>query len=329
MKPDSSILNRHHTVEITAPLGRVRPGPYQKRQHFERGKLLELARSIRSKGLLHPPIVVQAEDGYFDLLSGERRWRASCALVIAAQPGMSLDRAADLVAIKAPAAADWPVLDETPITLYQSRGDARQQRILSAVDNLHREDLNAVELAEEFQSLKEEGLDEAAIAAETGFGVTYIKRKLALLDYPPALVEHIRCGRLSEQAANTLADLPSELQVEVADKMIGKAAREIKMVVNLVKRKSANGTANGNGRPPLDQAVKQAETKARPLSHRAQARELRRMVSLMLGILKTDADLLQRCADGLAETDYELAETCFSRSRDIDKILKRQLRGKS
>jgi hypothetical protein len=70
----------------TTTLNQIKPGPFQARHTFIPDKLLGLARSIQSGGLIDPPIVF-SENGHFNLLGGERRWRALCALAIAQQLG--------------------------------------------------------------------------------------------------------------------------------------------------------------------------------------------------------------------------------------------------
>src|SRR5512136_728005 len=80
-------------IPVETTLAQIRPGPFQHRQAFDRERLAGLAQSIRANGLVNPPIVF-AENGHYRLISGERRWRALCALALT---GLAPEQAAELV----------------------------------------------------------------------------------------------------------------------------------------------------------------------------------------------------------------------------------------
>lgn len=135
----------------TIPVERIRPNPHQARQHFDRGALQELADSIKLHGLLNPVLVRPAADGGFELVHGERRWRA----------------------------AKLAGLDQVPATVRDLSDREAVEVMLT--ENLQRQDLTAIEEAEAFRAYTEDlGYTQAELAARVGRTQGHISNTLRL-----------------------------------------------------------------------------------------------------------------------------------------------------
>ncbi len=180
---------REHVQRV--PLDRLRPCPLQPRKDFSAEALRELADSIREQGIVQP-LIVRDRDGYFELIAGERRWRAAQLLQ----------------------------LPEVPVIVRQA--DDRAVLELALIENLQRENLNAIEeahgyaqLAEQFQLTQEE------IAGKVGKSRAVVANALRLLKLPLAVQNFIRDGRLSVGHAKVILGLTSEKdQALVAERVI-------------------------------------------------------------------------------------------------------------
>lgn len=152
----------------------IQPNPKQPRRHFDEEALQELAESIKRDGIQEPVIVRRVSDGY-ELVSGERRVRASVM--------------ADLERIPA---------------VVRDISDAEMLK-LGLIENIQREDLNAIELAEAYRDLMAEfGWTQEQVAVEVGKKRATVANTLRLLQLPPALQEHVAKGRLSMGHARAL-----------------------------------------------------------------------------------------------------------------------------
>lgn len=159
-------------VEIDA----IDPNPEQPRRRFDGEQLERLAQSIRQHGVLQPVVVRRNADRY-ELLVGERRWRAS--------------RAAGLTKIPA------VVSDAAP----------RERLTLALIENVQRHDLNPIELAHAYAGLAQAGLTQDEIGAQVGFDRSSIANTLRLLDLPRELQEDVELERLSTGHAKALLQL--------------------------------------------------------------------------------------------------------------------------
>ncbi len=150
------------------PLARIRANPFQPRARFDDGALGELTDSIRAHGVLQPVVVRRAEDGAFELIAGERRVRAA--------------RAAGLAAIPA---------------LVRSASDQELQT-LALVENLQREDLNAIEKARALQAMMRNfDWTQEDVARRVGKARTTIANLLRLLELPDEILGMVEDGTLS------------------------------------------------------------------------------------------------------------------------------------
>lgn len=176
----------------TLPLQRIEPNPNQPRKRFDEVALQALADSIAQHGLLQPLAVRDMGNGYYQIIAGERRWRA-CRLA-----GLS----------------------EVPVTVVEA--DDRTVMELALVENLQREDLNPMEEAEGYRALLEEyGLTQEQAAQQVGksrSAVANALRLLTLSDEVRALVEN---GELTAGHARALLTLPNgRLQKAAAQKIL-------------------------------------------------------------------------------------------------------------
>lgn len=168
-------------------VGAIRPNPDQPRRHFDEAALAELAESLATRGLIQP-IVVRPKGADYEIVAGERRWRA----------------------------AQRAQLHEVPV-IVRALDDA-QTLELAIVENIQRQDLNAIEEAEAYQRLSAEyGHKQDALAKIVGKSRSHVANLLRLLDLPPPVRAALADGRLTmghARALITAAD-PAALAEEV------------------------------------------------------------------------------------------------------------------
>ena len=207
------------------------PGPMQPRTHFDEGSLEGLADSIRSHGVVQPLLVRRKADRY-ELIAGERRWRAARLAGLSKVP----------VIVK-----DVPDRDLLEIAL---------------IENIQREDLNPIEEAQAYRRLIENvGLTQEGLAVRVGRDRSYITNYLRLLKLPDDLQQLVVESRLSTGHARTILGLSHvDLQRRIARQVID-GGLSVRATEHLV-RKAAEGT------PPktaatVDPNIRAAETKLR------------------------------------------------------------------
>ena len=153
------------------PISRVEPRSDQPRSRFDDAALEELTESIRQYGLIQPITVRKIDSGYYQIIAGERRWRAA--------------RAAGL--------------SEVPVRILEA--DDRRAMELALVENLQREDLNPIEEARGYQTLmREYGLTQEDAAAAVGKSRPTVANALRLLNLPEATLALVEDGTLSAGA---------------------------------------------------------------------------------------------------------------------------------
>jgi ParB family chromosome partitioning protein len=157
------------------PVEAIRPNPWQPRTHFDEQELEELAQSIREHGVLQPVLVSQQADGTFQLITGERRWRAVQLAGFATVPAM--------------------VKEAT----------SRSSLELALVENIQRRDLNPLEEAHAFRALMDEhGLTQEQLGQRIGKSRVAITNTLRLLQLPEAVREALAGGALTEGHARAI-----------------------------------------------------------------------------------------------------------------------------
>ena len=192
------------------PLQKVEPNPDQPRQDFDEEQLQALAESISLHGVMQPLAVREVSGGYYQIIAGERRWRA-----------------ARLAGLK-----------EIPVVIMEA--DDKTTMELALIENLQRQDLNPVEEALGYRSLMEEyGLTQEETATRVGKSRPAVANALRLLTLCPQVLEMVRSGSLSAGHARAIAALKTErLQEEAAQKIaaLGLSVRQAELLCkNLAK----------------------------------------------------------------------------------------------
>ena len=176
----------------TLPISRVEPREDQPRVSFDEASLQELAESIAEYGLIQPITVRRLENGYYQIIAGERRWRA----------------------------ARLAGLTELPVRVIEA--DDRLATELALVENLQREDLNPIEEAQGYKTLLETyGLTQDEAAKRVGKSRPAVTNALRLLSLAPEVQQFIEQGLLSAGHARALVGVkPEEAQIEAARAVI-------------------------------------------------------------------------------------------------------------
>ncbi|MGD0483056.1 MAG: ParB/RepB/Spo0J family partition protein [Gemmatimonadales bacterium] len=202
------------------PLAEVAPNPFQPRRAFDPAALEDLKRSLASTGLLQP-VVVRETDGGYQLVAGERRWRAAKALGWKRIPAVVRD-----------------VDDRTLLTL-------------ALVENLQRASLSPIDEAEGYERLANEfGLSHGDIAERVGRDRSTVANAIRLLKLPKAVQALLDAGALSAGHARALLSLPGERDiVRLAREAVAKdwSVRELEQQTRAPQRPAAVGEAKGRG----------------------------------------------------------------------------------
>ncbi len=185
------ILPIERETSQDVPLDRIVPNRFQPRHAFEAGELAQLAESIKRNGVLQPVLVRRKADGLFELIAGERRYRA-----------------AKLAGLKSIPAVVRNTSDE-------------QSMELALVENLQREDLNPMEEARAYHRLTEFGLTQEALAQKVGKDRSSVANSLRLLSLPNEIKELVESLKISMGHAKVLLGLGRlELQLRVAKQIV-------------------------------------------------------------------------------------------------------------
>lgn len=191
---------------VTLPISQVEPGLNQPRKRFDQEALDDLTESIRTHGIIQPLTVRRLASGYYQIIAGERRWRAAKAAGLA----------------------------EVPVVIIEA--DDRKVMELGLIENLQREDLNPAEEARGYQVLMEEyGLTQEQVAQQMGKSRPAIANTLRLLALPQEVLTMLEEGTLSAGHARTILGAPTqELQKEAAKKTV-EAQLSVRQTEALVK----------------------------------------------------------------------------------------------
>ncbi|MGI6566110.1 MAG: ParB/RepB/Spo0J family partition protein [Limnochordia bacterium] len=208
------------------PVEAVEPNPYQPRRHFDEEGLAELAASIKEKGVLQP-ITVREKNGTFELVAGERRWRA----------------------------AQIAGLSEIPAVVRELAD--REVMEIALIENLQREDLNPIEEAEAYAVLMEEfSLTQEEVAQAVGKGRPTVANRLRLLRLPDVVKGWIAEGRLSAGHAKILVVMDGQLAEELARRCVeeGWSVRQLEEYLETdqgKRRKARRFRASGASSPVI------------------------------------------------------------------------------
>jgi ParB family chromosome partitioning protein len=208
----------------------IHPSTRQPRKQFDDAKLDELAETIRNQGIIQPLVVRSRDKGGFELVAGERRWRA----------------------------AQRAGLHQVPAVVRET--SEAQAFELALVENLQREDLNPIEEAEAFQYMvAEHGHTQESLASRVGKDRSTVANALRLLKLPPAVRAMVREGRLNMGHARALLGLESDHSIERLARQAASRGLSVRQVESLVKRER-----QGESRP----TTPQVSPAARDLVHR-------------------------------------------------------------
>jgi len=230
-----------HEIDID----QLSPNRYQPRAHADEARIEELARSIKANGIIQP-IVVRRDKDTYQIIAGERRWRA----------------------------AQRAGLLKVPITLRDvPEGQHQKLLVWALVENLQREDLNPIEEATAFKQLSDEfDLTQDEIATAVGKDRSTVANLLRLLRLPQEVKDEVSAGRLAMGHARALLALEqAQDQRNLARDVIarGLSVRETEQLVTHAlakKEKGAGGVAGGGGKgevPRLDVHTRDAQDKLR------------------------------------------------------------------
>ena len=174
------------------PIYRVEPNPDQPRRDFDPEELAALSESIAEHGIIQPLTVRETKNGYYQIIAGERRWRA----------------------------ARLAKLSEVPAIVIEA--DDRKTMELALIENLQRQDLNAVEEAMGYRCLMDDhGLTQEEAAARVGKSRPAVANSLRLLSLDPDVLDMVRTGQLTAGHARAVLVLKdSKKQMEAAKKIV-------------------------------------------------------------------------------------------------------------
>ena len=195
------------------PIHKVEPNPNQPRRDFDEEELEALAESITVHGIIQPLTVRELSSGYYQIIAGERRWRAA--------------RMAKLL--------------EVPVVVVEA--DDKKAMELALIENLQRQDLNPVEEALGYQSLMDEyGMTQEEAAGRVGKSRPAVANALRLLNLCPQVLEKVRIGELSAGHARAVLTLKNEKQQQQASQKIialGLSVRQAELLCKNMTREKA------------------------------------------------------------------------------------------
>ncbi len=199
-------LHADTSDNLYLPISKIEPYANQPRHHFDEDALQDLADSIREHGIIQPLTVRRLSSGYYQIIAGERRWRA----------------------------ARIAGLHEVPAIVIEA--DDRKMTELSLIENLQREDLDPIEEAEGYKTLMDSyQLTQEEAAERVGKSRSAVANSLRLLGLCPEVREMLQNGALSGGHARALLPLKAEFQLEGA-KLIAAQGLSVRQTEALAKR---------------------------------------------------------------------------------------------
>ena len=203
------VLKAESTGSLYLPISQVESCSSQPRKHFDEASLAELADSIREHGIIQPLTVRKLASGYYQIIAGERRWRA----------------------------ARLAGLQEVPVIVMEA--DDRKAAELAMIENLQREDLNPIEEANGYKVLMSEyGLTQEEVAQRVGKSRPAVANALRLLNLCPPVRAMVEDGRLTNGHARALLPLSPALQETTAATIL-KNDLSVRQTEQLVKKLTA------------------------------------------------------------------------------------------
>ena len=192
----------------------IQKNPYQPRKEFDREKLDELAQSIKENGVIQPIIVRQSPVIGYEILAGERRYRASLLAGLHSIPAV-----------------------------VKQLSD-QEMMVQAIIENLQRENLNPIEEALAYESLVEKGFTHAEIADKMGKSRPYISNSIRLLSLPEQILSEVENGKLSQAHARSLVGLNKEQQDYFLQRIIEEDISVRKLEALLTEKKQKKQQKN-------------------------------------------------------------------------------------
>lgn len=213
-----SDYSKHEKV-LSVDVAQLKANPKQPRRHFDAEKLNELSASIKEQGIIQPILARKTEElGIFEIIAGERRWRA----------------------------AQLAGLSQVPVVLRSA--DDKSTLELGLIENIQRADLGPLEEAEAYHQLSvEHDMTQADIAQKVGKERATIANSMRLLDLAPEVREMLRSGTLSQGHAKVLLAVEGDQQIAFAKEVIRKKL-SVRATERLISAKPATAANNSNGK---------------------------------------------------------------------------------
>lgn len=234
MNQDDNTLSKKGIEELD--ISEVKPNSKQPRRVFDDEKLKELANSIQEHGVVQPIVVRKVSKG-FEIVAGERRWRACQLLNLKTIPAI--------------------------IKEYTDQ----EVREIALIENIQRENLNPVEEALAYKQLIANfNFTQEKLAAKLGKSRPYVANVLRLLNLPKQVLSRIELGELSLGHGRTLLALPTpQMQMDVAKKILeaGLSVRQTEELVKRITENKLNKAKTANSKRDIDPAYRQIEDRLR------------------------------------------------------------------
>lgn len=211
----------------TLRISELEPRKDQPRRVFDENALAQLADSIKSNGVLQPILVVKQENGFYSIIAGERRWRAS---KIAG-------------------------LTEVPVIVLEA--DEKKIAEIALIENLQREDLNPVEEAAAFKSLMSvHNMTQEELSKRLGKSRSAIANSVRLLDLPDEVTDMLIDGRLSAGHARALLGLSKQEDITKAAEAVSARELSVRATEALVKTLNSAAAKEGSVKPEKPEKIK-------------------------------------------------------------------------
>ena len=221
------------TPSSTLPISQIESYQNQPRKNFNQEKLEELAESIRQHGVIQPLTVRKLASGYYQIIAGERRWRA----------------------------ARMAGLDEIPAVVIEA--DDQKAMELAMIENLQREDLNPIEEAEGFRALVQTyGMTQEQAAEKVGKSRSAVANALRLLDLHPSIQKSVEVGQISAGHARAILPLPPSLRTKAVREIVngGLNVRQTEKLVKMLLARSQEPADERKSVKEVDYAAEAAKS---------------------------------------------------------------------
>ncbi len=214
------------------PVDKLQPNPFQPREKIKKEDISELVKSVQSYGVIEPLLVAHTPAGY-QIIAGERRWRAAKAAG----------------------------LEEIPVHIRET--SPKEMLELALVENVQRKDLNAIERAKGFQRLvREFSFSVSELADKIGKSSSYISNSMRLLDLPDAIKDGVIGEQISEGHARALAGLDNEqVMIDCYRQVLkqGASVRKTEQLVRQIKKGQVEVRQKKTDKPKLKTKCPQVE----------------------------------------------------------------------